>query len=112
MLKRRLQKDSSFHVNYAAFMNDLIAKDYAERVPEEELKKFDFKVKWTLRGVLQCLPLDARGHHGLNCPFGGTFVQLTNFIPRCSRTLPGDLGHPEIDSEAQNAMLSAAMGSE
>lgn len=76
-------------------MNDLIAKDYAERVPEEELKKFDFKVKWTLRGVLQCLPLDARGHHGLNCPFGGTFVQLTNFIPDAPERSPGTLDTPK-----------------
>lgn len=34
-MKRMLQKDSSFHADYIAFMNDLVTKGYAERVPEE-----------------------------------------------------------------------------
>ena len=43
-LKKRLQKDSSFHADYMAFMNDLVAKGYAERVPEEDVERSDGKV--------------------------------------------------------------------
>lgn len=43
-LKKRLQKDSSFHADYTAFLNDLIAKGYAERVPEENLECSDDRV--------------------------------------------------------------------
>ena len=43
-LKKRLQKDSSFHADYKAFMNDLVVKGYAERVPEEDLERSDGRV--------------------------------------------------------------------
>ena len=43
-LKRRFQKDSAFHMEYNTFMNDLLAKGYAEKVPEEELDRGDGKV--------------------------------------------------------------------
>lgn len=43
-LKKRLQRDSSFHVDYTASMNDLVAKGYAERVPKEDMERSDGKV--------------------------------------------------------------------
>ncbi|XP_022595647.1 WD repeat-containing protein 17-like, partial [Seriola dumerili] len=43
-LKRRFQKDSIFHTEYNTFINDLLAKGYAEKVPEEELDRGDGKV--------------------------------------------------------------------
>lgn len=43
-LKKRFQKSPSFHADYIAFMNDLIAKGYAERVPEDNLQRSDGKV--------------------------------------------------------------------
>lgn len=46
-LKKRLQKDSSFHADYTAFLNALLAKGYAKRVPEEDLECSDGKV-WYL----------------------------------------------------------------
>lgn len=57
-LKRRLQKDSSFHADYTAFMNDLVTKGYAERVPEEELERCD--------GQIWYIP-----HHGVYHPTKG-----------------------------------------
>lgn len=43
-LKQRLLEDSLFRADHTAFMNDLIAKGYAESVSEEELKRSDGKV--------------------------------------------------------------------
>lgn len=36
-LERRLKKDDQYHQDYVAFMEDIIARDEAERVPESEL---------------------------------------------------------------------------
>lgn len=36
-LKRRFDKDATFHSYYTAFMNDVISKGYAEKVPAEDL---------------------------------------------------------------------------
>lgn len=36
-LKRRFDKDATFHSDYTAFMNDVISKGYAEKVPAEDL---------------------------------------------------------------------------
>eukprot|EP00064_Thunnus_orientalis_P017678 superscaffoldBa00003823_g17764 len=57
-LNKRLQKDSSFHADYMAFMNDLVAKGYAERVPEEDVEHSDGKV-WYIP------------HHGIYHPTKG-----------------------------------------
>ncbi len=43
-LKRRFQKDSAFHTEYNTFINDLLVKGYAEKVPEEELDRTDGRV--------------------------------------------------------------------
>lgn len=43
-LKKRLQKDSGFHADYTTFMNELVAKDYTEKVPEEVLNQRDGRV--------------------------------------------------------------------
>ena len=43
-LKRRFQKDLTFHTEYNLFISDLLAKGYAEKVPEEELDRGDGKV--------------------------------------------------------------------
>ncbi|KAL0178992.1 hypothetical protein M9458_024434, partial [Cirrhinus mrigala] len=43
-LKRKLQKDPVFYAEYNTFLNDLLLKDYAEKVPEEELDRGDGKV--------------------------------------------------------------------
>lgn len=37
-LKRRFQKDASFHADYAAFMHDIISCGYAEKVPAEDME--------------------------------------------------------------------------
>lgn len=42
-LKRGSQKDSLFHTDYIAFMNNLVTKGYAKWVPEEELERCDGK---------------------------------------------------------------------
>lgn len=55
---KRLHKDLPFHAHYTAFMNDLIAKGYAERVPEGELERSDGKV-WYIP------------HHGVYHPTKG-----------------------------------------
>ncbi len=57
-LKRRLQRDSSFHADYTAFLNDLVAKGYAERVPEWDLERSDSRV-WYIP------------HHGVYHPTKG-----------------------------------------
>ncbi|XP_042264714.1 uncharacterized protein LOC121895540 [Thunnus maccoyii] len=57
-LNKRLQKDSSFHADYMAIMNDLVAKGYAERVPEEDVEHSDGKV-WYIP------------HHGIYHPTKG-----------------------------------------
>ena len=36
-LKKRLQKDDQYHKDYVAFMDDIIARDDAEKVPESEI---------------------------------------------------------------------------
>ncbi|KAL0176849.1 hypothetical protein M9458_029179, partial [Cirrhinus mrigala] len=43
-LQRKFWKDSAFHVDYTAFMEDVISKGYAEKVPEKELKRHDGRV--------------------------------------------------------------------
>ncbi|XP_024116907.1 uncharacterized protein LOC112138581, partial [Oryzias melastigma] len=43
-LKKKLQRDPVFYTDYTAFMNDMFTKGYAERVPEEDLKRADGKV--------------------------------------------------------------------
>ncbi|KAK0152712.1 hypothetical protein N1851_005755 [Merluccius polli] len=47
-LKKRLQRDFSFHAEYTAFVNNLVAKGYAERVPEEDLELSDGRVWYIL----------------------------------------------------------------
>lgn len=43
-LKRRFIREPSIHKDYIAFMNDLIASGFAERVPETDLERSDGKV--------------------------------------------------------------------
>lgn len=43
-LERRFDKDATFHSDYTAFMNDIISKGYAEKVPAEDLEHSDGKV--------------------------------------------------------------------
>ena len=43
-LKRKFNRDSSFHTDYTSFMNDIISKGYAERVPAEDLDRCDGRV--------------------------------------------------------------------
>lgn len=52
-LKRRLKRDSSFHLDYTNFMSDMISKGYAEKVPDGVLERSDGR-KWYLphHGVL------------------------------------------------------------
>lgn len=57
-LKGRLQRDPQFHSEYATFMNDLLEKGYAEKVPENELDRCDGKV-WYIP------------HHGVHHPTKG-----------------------------------------
>ncbi|XP_078031330.1 lipid droplet-associated hydrolase [Epinephelus lanceolatus] len=40
-LKRRFVREPSFHKDYIAFMNDLIASGFVERVPDTDLKRSD-----------------------------------------------------------------------
>lgn len=40
-LKRRLQKDPEFHMECNTFINDLLVKGYAEKVPEVKLDRND-----------------------------------------------------------------------
>ncbi len=43
-LKRRLQRDPVFYREYNTFINDLLGKGYAERVPDAELERSDGRV--------------------------------------------------------------------
>ncbi|XP_071058619.1 uncharacterized protein [Pseudochaenichthys georgianus] len=43
-LKRRFDKDVSFHADYTAFMNDILSKGYAEKVPVVDLERSDGRV--------------------------------------------------------------------
>lgn len=43
-LKRRLQRDPVFYEEYNTFINDLLDKGYAERVPDAELERSDGRV--------------------------------------------------------------------
>lgn len=43
-LKRRFDKDASFHADYVAFMKDIISKGYAEKVPVEDLERSDGRI--------------------------------------------------------------------
>lgn len=43
-MKRRFQKDSTFHTEYNTFINYLLAEGYAEKVPKEKLDRGDGKV--------------------------------------------------------------------
>lgn len=54
-LRRRFNKDASFHTDYSVFMDDIISKGYAQRVPAEELERSDGRV-WYLP------------HHGVSHP--------------------------------------------
>lgn len=56
--KKRLQRDLPFHADYNAFMNKLVAKGYAKKVPAGEIDRGDRKV-W-------CIP-----HHGVYHPAKG-----------------------------------------
>lgn len=53
-LRRRFNRDASFHVEYTAFLDD-ISKGYAQRVPAEDLERTDGRV-WYLP------------HHGISHP--------------------------------------------
>lgn len=54
-LKRKLMKRESFHDEYSAFLNDVIAQGYAEVVPQEELGGAEGRVWYIL-------------HHGVYHP--------------------------------------------
>lgn len=56
--KKRLQRDLPFHADYNAFMNELVAKGYAEKVPAGEIDRGDSKV-WYIP------------HHGVYHPTKG-----------------------------------------
>ncbi|KAG1936405.1 hypothetical protein F2P79_018737 [Pimephales promelas] len=43
-LTRRFEKDATFHADYTVFMNDIISKGYAEKVPIENLDRSDNRV--------------------------------------------------------------------
>lgn len=43
-LQKRLKKNPKFHKDYTGFMNNIIEKGYAEKVPDEELHHDDGKV--------------------------------------------------------------------
>lgn len=43
-LKRRFNRDSSFHADYTNFMSDIISKGYAESVPARDLERCDSRV--------------------------------------------------------------------
>lgn len=53
--KRRFNKNSIFHSEYTDFMNDIISKGYADRVPQEDLGCRDGRVWYIL-------------HHGVYHP--------------------------------------------
>lgn len=65
-LSQRFKKDEAFRKDYINFMNDILAKGYAERVPEEQLHRTDgrlwyiphhgvyHKRKKTIRVVFDC----------------------------------------------------------
>ena len=65
-LRRRLQKDASYHDEYTKFLTDVINKGYAEQVPQHQLEPCKGKVwyiphhgvyhpkKKTLRVVFDC----------------------------------------------------------
>lgn len=57
-LKRRLQRDPQLHKEYNSFITDLLAKGYAERIPDGDLDRSDGKV-WYLP------------HHGVRHPTKG-----------------------------------------
>ncbi|KAJ8418879.1 hypothetical protein AAFF_G00003780 [Aldrovandia affinis] len=62
-LRRKFIKNSQFQADYSVFMDDIIAKGYAVKVPSEELSRSDGKVwyfphhgvyhpkKWKIRVV-------------------------------------------------------------
>ncbi|CAI5670611.1 unnamed protein product [Oreochromis niloticus] len=54
-LKKRFERETVFHTEYKVFMNELLAKGYAEKVPEEEIDRND--------GKLWYIP-----HHGVYHP--------------------------------------------
>lgn len=54
-LKKRFERDTVFHTEYKVFTNELLAKGYAEKVPEEEINRND--------GKLWYIP-----HHGVYHP--------------------------------------------
>lgn len=43
-LQRKFRKDTAFHIDYTAFMEDVISKGYAEKVPVKELERHDGRV--------------------------------------------------------------------
>ncbi|KAG7524560.1 hypothetical protein JOB18_013868 [Solea senegalensis] len=57
-LKRRLQRDPVFYREYNTFINDLLGKGYAEKVPDAELERSDGRV-WYIP------------HHGVYHPTKG-----------------------------------------
>jgi len=43
-LKRKFEKNRLFHEEYTCFLSDMLAKGYAEKVPEDQLNRNDGKV--------------------------------------------------------------------
>lgn len=43
-MKKKLQRNQTFKDDYISFMNDMINKGYAVKVPNEDLKRSDGKV--------------------------------------------------------------------
>ena len=43
-LRRRFNKDASFHMECSMFMDDMISKGYAQKIPSEDLERSDGKV--------------------------------------------------------------------
>lgn len=54
-LKRKLQRNPEFHEDYKKFMNDLLDKGYATKVPENQLRRHDERI-WFIP------------HHGIQHP--------------------------------------------
>lgn len=93
-LKKRLQKDSSFHADYTAFLNDLLAKGYAERMPEEDLEHSDGKV-WYLPHHSVCHPTKKKIRVVFDCgaSFQGTSLNAQLLQgPNLTSSLVGVVG--------------------
>lgn len=78
-LKRKLQRDPMFHMEYNTFINGLLSKGYAERVPGTELEREDGKV-WYLP------------HHGVYHPT----KQKLRVVFDCGATYKGQSLNEEL----------------